>query len=58
MSVYEKALLDPTSAFTSPEQVLTSAELSRGAGIGREVLVRHDCEYSSSLSTVRERAQM
>ncbi|MGH8580360.1 MAG: hypothetical protein ACREVK_09680 [Gammaproteobacteria bacterium] len=29
MSVYEKALLDPTSALTSREQVLTSAELSR-----------------------------
>jgi hypothetical protein len=41
MSVYEKALLDPASAFTSPEQVLTSAELSRE----QKIEILHRWEY-------------
>ena len=43
MSVYEKALLDPTSAFTSPEQVLTSAELSRE----QKIEILHRWEYDA-----------
>lgn len=54
MSVYEKALLDPTSAFTSPEQVLTSAELSREQKI--EILYRW--EYDARALEVAEEENM
>ena len=43
MSVYEKTLLDPASAFTSPEQVLTSAELSRE----QKIKILHRWEYDA-----------
>ena len=49
MSVYEKALLDPALAFTTPEQVVTSAELSRE----QKVELLHRCEYDARELEVR-----
>ena len=54
MSVYEKALLDPASAFTSPEQVLTSAELSRE----QKIEILHRWEYDARQLEVAEEENM
>jgi hypothetical protein len=54
MSVYEKALLDPASAFTSPEQVLTSAELSRE----QKIEILHRWEYDARQLEVAEDENM
>ncbi len=54
MSVYEKALRDPTSAFTSPEQVLTSAELSRE----QKIEILHRWEYDARALEVAEEENM
>ena len=54
MSVYEKTLLDPASAFTSPEQVLTSAELSRE----QKIEILHRWEYDARQMEVAEEANM
>ena len=54
ISVYEKALLDPASAFTSPEQVLTSAELSRE----QKIEILHRWEYDARQMEVAEEENM
>ena len=54
MSVYEKTLLDPASAFTSPEQVLTSAELSRE----QKIEILHRWEYDARQMEVAEEENM
>jgi hypothetical protein len=54
VSVYEKALLDPASAFTSPEQVLTSAELSRE----QKIEILHRWEYDARQLEVAEEENM
>ena len=54
MIVYEKALRDPTSAFASPEQVLTSTELSRE----QKIEVLHRWEYDVRELEVAEEENM
>jgi hypothetical protein len=54
MSVYEKALLDPASAFTMPEQVVTSAELSRE----QKIEILHRWEYEARELEVAEEENM
>jgi hypothetical protein len=54
MSVYEKALPDPASVFTSPEQVLTSSELSRE----QKIEILHRWEYDARQLEVAEDENM
>ncbi len=54
MSVYEKALLDPASTFPSPEQVLSSAELSRE----QKIEILHRWEYDARELEVAEEENM
>jgi hypothetical protein len=54
MSVYEKALLDPASAFTMPEQVVTSTELSRE----QKIEILHRWEYDARQLGVAEEENM
>jgi hypothetical protein len=54
MGVYEKALLNPAAAFTTPEQVVTSAELSRE----QKIEILHRWEYDTRQLEVAEEENM